>query len=329
MEPGSRRSYPESLVRRNERYARDAQMSLRTLLSGGRSPTAAGNSPESSPLRPSVPAYKTVTRSAPGAARSPVVIAWQTVRGWFSRRAVTDFASLKQVRATRPITLDRAGERLRAGQSLAHYAVQGQVEANGPALEGLHALSRAGADLKDLTVRGPLRTAEQVASLAQWQPAERGLRLRGLRVEIALSTAATALGEDLQALHAAGADLREVKLSGPFPLSRTGTLPKWIASLGQAGADLSGLEPQGSFSCRQQEVLARVLAACAGMTQQQMRGVACNGALTSPDEESLALIGRALAAGVRMNELIIVGFPDGPEHAALRGGLAAAGVRLK
>src|ERR1700684_3002767 len=122
-------------------------MNFRALFSGGRSQGAAvgTDSPKAPLLRSPEPLHKTLTRSAPGPARSPVVITWQTFKGWFSHSAVAAFASLGRVRATQPITLDEAHERLRAGQSLAQHAVQGQIEASG--LEALHALSLAGVHL--------------------------------------------------------------------------------------------------------------------------------------------------------------------------------------
>jgi hypothetical protein len=297
---------------------------FRALLSGRRSQAAAvGTDSPKSPLLPSAPFYKTLDLSAPGAARSPVVTAWQTFRGWFSHSAIAAFASLRRVRATQPITLDEAHERLLAGRSLAHHAVQGQIEASRATLEALCVLSLAGVDLGGLTLKGPLRTVEEITRLAQLQPAQRGLRLGGLRVEMALSTADTVLRQHLLALREAGADLSGVRLSGPLLLSPTGKLPAWISSLKEARADVSGVKLGGSLSRR---YLAPTLEAGAGMDLSE---VTCNGALTSPDEESLALIGRALTARVRMNELIVAGFPDGSEHAALRDALAAAGVELK
>jgi hypothetical protein len=147
-----------------------------------------------------------------------------------------------------------------------------------------------------------------------------------LRIELAVSTAEKALGSKLLRLHEAGADLRGVRLSGEVVLNQTGTLPAWISSLKEAGVDFSSAELTGSLSCRRPEALARALELGAGMSLSR---VACNGVLTDPAPEALALIGRALEAGMQMDGLIVIGFPPDPENGSLRHKLLAAGIRLK
>jgi hypothetical protein len=271
---------------------------LSDLLSRYRSPAQAvqPDSPESSLLRPRPPSFKKVDYGTTSGARSPLVNAWQNLKGWLSRSAVTAFVSGPRVRATTPITLDRARELSRAGESLARYTIRGEIEVSGPALEEMRQLSLAGADLGDVAVKGRLQTEEPIVLLAEWHPKDHGLRMGGVR------------------------------LSGEVRLSRTGNLPVWISSLRESGADLSEVTLTGSFSGRNRQVLARVLEVGADMNLSK---VICNGAITDPDPESLALIGRALDAHLQMDQLIVVCFPQGPEHDALRRKLDTAHVQLK